>query len=264
LKQDRWIAVTAGLGSENFEGAALRVKESFKNSGIVDEVVAVLTQDLAEVCPHTSKIYSEFMNSEFRGYGFYSWKAEIIKAAFDGHWGKFDGVVWIDSGCEVSINPISKIRFEYFKRYANKFGVASFTLSTKEIEYTKRDIFEQFPMINPHNAGEQIQATWMLFQGDLGKTISNQWFNLVCSGTNLLDFGLSKNTEYAEFIENRNDQSAFSMVCKDNNVRVMNYKPTAGTGSFPASLKGFFHPIWISRNRTPKTIKKYIHQFFEI
>jgi len=264
VKKDRWLAVTAGIGSADFEGAAIRVKESIERARITSNVVAVLTPDLKEVCPNTTRVYSKYLRSDVHGYGFMCWKAEIIKAAFDGKWGNYDGVLWLDAGCEVSINPVSKIRFDYFKSFARKNGVAAFTLRTSEIEYTKRDLFELFPGIVPKEAGDQIQTTWILFHGKLGRTIANQWFDLVCQGTNLLDFSPSLLSEYPEFVQNRNDQSAFSMVCKMNRLRIMKYKPTAGTGSLVAIFKGLFHPFWTSRNRNSRSIRKFLHKIFEI
>lgn len=264
LKQDRWIAVTAGVGTLEFEGAALRVKKDLGSAGVVDKVVAVLTKDLPNVCPRTSKIYSDHMNPETRGFGFMSWKAEIVNAAFNGYWGEFEGVIWIDGGCEVNINPISKLRFRFFQNFAQRHGVTCFSLATQEIEYTKRDIFDLFPKIDPLTAGPQIQTTWMMLHGTQGKRLANEWFDTVCKGTHLLDLQPSKNVEFDQFVENRYDQSTFSMVCKNNNVPVMRYRPTAGRGSLVASARSVFHPLWTARNRTSKSIKKRFHQIFEV
>jgi hypothetical protein len=263
LKRARWIAVTAGVGSLEFEGAAKRVKADLEESGVVDKVIAVLTRDLPEICPVTSKIYSELMNPDTRGFGFMSWKAEIVKAAFDGMWGEFDGVIWIDAGCEVSINPFSRLKFRYFQKYARTHGVACFALSTKEFQYTKRDMFDLFPEIDPYSAGDQIQTTWMMLYAECGRDISDDWFDLVCQGTHLLDLEPSKNDELQGFIENRYDQSAFSLVCKNKSIRVMQHRPTAGSGSYISTLRGLVNPIWTSRNRGPASIKRKIHNLFE-
>lgn len=263
MKNQRWIAVTAGVGSRQFEGAAKRVKTTVENAGVVDKVVAVLTEDLPEICPITSEIYTNLMNPETRGYGFMCWKAEIVNAALMGRWGDFDGVIWIDAGCEVTFNPISKMNFRRFQKFSMKNGVASFTLSTKEIEYTKRDIFDLFPEIDPHAAGDQIQTTWMYLHGEKGRLISTQWLELVCKGTNLLDLSPSSRQEFPEFIENRYDQSTFSIVCKANKIKVMNYRPTTGSGSLVSRIRGFSNPIWASRNRTPDTVKPRLYRFLE-
>ena len=263
LEKDKWLAVTAGLGSSDFEGAALRIKKTLDSVGVVDKSVAVLTKDLIEVCPETSRIYSNFLNKETRGYGFMCWKAEIVSAALNGYWGDFNGVIWIDAGCEITLNPITKIILRKFQLFARRNGIACFTLDTEEVAYTKRDLFEKFPDIDPYAAGPQIQTTWMMFHGVTGKLVADEWLNIVCSGVHLLDFEPSRHEEFPEFIENRNDQSAFSLVCKENQIPIMRYRPTSGIGSRISSIRGMFNPIWTSRNRKSDSIKRSYHKFFE-
>jgi hypothetical protein len=259
----KWLAVTAGVGSRDFEEAALRVRDSLEGTGIVDQVIAVTTADLPSVCPKTSNLYKNLMNTDTRGFGFMSWKAEIVNSAFQGMWGQFDGVVWIDAGCEVTINPASRIKFNKFKNFAIKHGVAAFTLDTLEIEYTKRDVFEIFPEIHPKEAGKQIQTTWFFLHGDLGRTIAQQWLDTVLIGTHLLDLNPSANSEFKEFIENRYDQSTFSLVCKQNQVRIMDYRPTTGSGTVFSRLRGVLNPIWTARNRQGKSTKNRFIQILE-
>jgi len=263
LKESRWIAVTAGVGSTDFEEAAFRVKRDLEKSGIVEKVVAVTTKDLPAVCPKTSALYIDLMNTETRGYGFFCWKAEIVSAAFDGYWGDFDGVIWIDAGCEVTLNFLSRQKFLFFKDYAQGHGVSCYTLDTLEIEYSKRDLFEYFSEIDPKLAGKQIQATWFFMCGEAGKRISDQWLETVLAGTNFLDLTPSKLPEYEEFIENRYDQSAFSLVCKRNSIQPMSYIPTSGHGTFLSRLNGFLHPIWTSRNRIGPSLKGKMHKLAE-
>lgn len=259
----RWLAVTAGVGSSHFEDAAFRVRDTLKASGIVDEVVAVTTKDLPSICPKTTKLYREIMNAETRGFGYMCWKAEIVNAAIEGVWGDYQGIIWIDAGCEIALNPISMIRFRAFKKYAMGKGVACFSLDTLEVEYTKRDIFELFPAIDPFNSGHQIQTTWFFLYGEIGKKISREWLSTVLVGANILNLEPSSLPEYASFIENRYDQSTFSMVCKNNQITPMNYVPTTGHGTTRSIINGFFHPIWTSRNRVGKSVKTKLHKLFE-
>lgn len=259
----KWLAVTAGVGTPDFEEAAYRVRDALVPSAVVDKVVAVTTRDLPSVCPETSILYRDLINTDTRGYGYMCWKAEVVNAAMQGRWGDFEGVIWIDAGCEVTINHLSSVKFNRFKKYAIDHGVACFSLDTLEIEYTKRDLFEKFPEVSPQLAGKQIQTTWFFLHGEQGKQIAKEWFDTVMSGTNLLDLNSSTNPEYDGFIENRYDQSTFSLVCKKNAIPVMNYKPTAGTGSYISILRGFVNPIWTSRNRKGQSLKRGIHRTLE-
>jgi hypothetical protein len=261
---NKWIAITAGIGSTAFEEAAFRVRNDLEKSGVVDKVVAITTANLKEVCPKTSALYVDLMNTETPKYGYLSWKAEIVDAAFAGYWGDFDGVIWIDAGCEITINLISKIRFQKFIAYAQSNGVSCFTLDTLEIEYTKRDLFEFFPEIDPQSAGKQIQTTWFFLYGEAGKKISREWLATVLADTNFLDFSPSKLPEYEQFIQNRSDQSTFSLVCKMNSAKPLPYIPTSGHGSFLSQVNGFFHPIWTSRNRKGPSMKRRMHKLVEL
>lgn len=263
LRKDRWLAITAGVGAPAFEEAAHRVVQSLEPSKVVDRVIKVETKDLGEVCPQVSRLYGGLMNIETRGYGYMCWKAEIVHQAMKGYWGDFDGVIWIDAGCEVSINPLSKIGFYRFQNFARKYGVACFTLDTLEIEYTKRDLFEKFPQIKPSESGKQIQTTWFFLYGETGKKIAREWFETVMSGTHLLELTPSAKPEYPGFIENRYDQSAFSLVCKSNGIPAMRYKPTNGYTSMILRLRGIINPIWTSRNRFGNTVKRKFHIAFE-
>lgn len=263
MKKSKWIAITAGLGSLDFEQAAIRVGKDLTAAAVVDKVVVITTKDIFEICPTTTAIYSDLISSGVRGFGFMSWKSELVKNAFDGRWGDFEGVIWIDAGCEISINLISRIKFLKFQRYAKSNGVASFTLRTPEIEYTKQDLFDEFPEINPLTSGDQIQTTWIYFYGEKGFHASKKWFETICKGTHLLDLAPSRKPESPRFIENRYDQSTFSLVCKSLDIPPMQYKPTTGFGTFPSRLRGFFHPIWTSRNRTGVTVKNRWNLFFE-
>lgn len=263
MRQDRWLAITAGVGAPAFEDAAHRVVNSLLPSGIVDRVVKVVTKDLPDVCPEVSRLYVDLMNVETRGYGYMCWKAEVVHKAMDGYWGDFDGVIWIDAGCEVTINPLSKVKFRKFQEFAREHGVACFTLDTLEVQYTKRDLFEKYPEIEPIQAGKQIQTTWFLLHGKTGKKIAREWFETIMSGTNLLELTPSGNPEYPGFIENRYDQSAFSLVCKSNKIPVMRYKPTNGHTSFILRLRGLSNPIWTARNRFGPTVKRSIHLLLE-
>ena len=256
---DSWLALTAGIGTSDFEEAALRVKNSLAGFKNINTVIAVLTNEVTDVCPITSKLYSEIMNPQTRGYGYMCWKAEIVKAGFDGYWGKFTGVIWVDAGCEIFHTPMTDFRLKMFQSYSRHNGVACFTLNTKEIEYSKRDLFEQFPDIDPFKAGKQIQTTWMFLHGEKGREISRQWLETVTRGKNLLNLEPSALNEYSEFIENRYDQSTFSLVCKRNGIPPMRYKPTGGVNGKVAIFRGLLHPIWTTRNRTGRSVKSRLH-----
>lgn len=258
----KWIVVTAGVGSPEIEAAALRVASAAEKLPGVARSIAVLTDDLAAVCPKTKQVYGHLQNSSHRGYGYMAYKSEIVGNAFDSFWGDFDGVIWIDAGCEILINPLSSLRMKYFQKFARKNGAFTFVLQSLEIEHTKRDLFERFKLINPKEAGNQIQSTWFLLTGEKGKRISRLWSEVTLENTNFLSDEKSKLPEFPEFKVNRTDQSVFSLTCKTFGVLISSYVPAAGSGSILGKIRAATHPIWVSRNRTGKTIIPRILQKF--
>lgn len=256
----KWIVVTAGVGSSEIEEAALRVARAAKKLPGVARVVAVLTDDLASVCPKTKHVYGHLQNPNHRGYGYMAYKSEIVGNAFDGVWGDFDGVIWIDAGCEILVNPISALRLKCFQRFARKHGAFTFVLQSLEIEHTKRDLFERFKPIDPKEAGNQVQTTWFFLTGEKGRRISELWSTVTLENTIFLSDEKSKLPEFPEFKVHRTDQSVFSLTCKSVGVTISSYTPAAGDGSRLGKIRASTHPIWVSRNRTGKTI---IPQFLQ-
>lgn len=250
----RWLVLTSGMGSEDFEGAAARVTSQAIRLPGVTRAIAVTTSDLPTVCPKTTELYGSLQNAKHRGWGYWAYKSEIITRAFDGYWGDFDGYIWIDSGCEVFVNPISAHRFTKFQQRALQTGVAVFTLKTPESLYTKNLLFREFPELNPSDTSDQIQNTFYLLSGDKGKKIAQRWLATTLISTAHSDDSTPGDLEPINFVRNTGDQSVFSLVCKSEGVTPMKYTPATGTNSLPGKIRALSHPIWVSRNRTGKSV----------
>ena len=254
LSESRWLVLTSGMGSEEFEAAASRVLNQATRLPGVKKVIAVTTVDLPEVCPKTTRMYGHLQNHAHRGWGYWAYKSEIIARAFDGYWGAFDGYIWIDSGCEVFANPISAHRFIKFQRRALQTGVTVFSLKTPESLYTKNLLFREFPELNPLDVTDQIQNTFYLLSGDKGKKIAQRWLETTLISTAHSDDSISADSEPLNFVRNTGDQSVFSLVCKSEGVNPMKYTPATGTNSLIGKIRALSHPIWVSRNRTGKSV----------
>ncbi len=254
LSESRWLVLTSGMGSEDFEAAAIRVVNQASQLPGVKKAIAVTTHDLPEVCPKTTKMYGHLQNHAHRGWGYWAYKSEIMTRAIDGYWGDFDGYIWIDSGCEVFVNPISAQRFMKFQRRALKSGVTVFTLKTPERLYTKNILFHEFPEIDPSDNSDQIQNTFYLLSGEKGNRVAKRWLATTLISTTYSDDSTPREFEPINFVRNTGDQSIFSLVCKSEGVTPMNYTPATGTNSLIGKIRAFSHPIWVSRNRTGKSV----------
>ena len=258
-----WLVLTAGLGGKNFREAADRVVEDSSRFEFVTKAVAVYEEDLNTVCPLTSKMYGQFLNSSYHGYGYFSWKSEIVLQGLSGYWGEFDGVIWIDAGCEVFASSFTKFRLQKWLVSSKKTRVHCFTLKTPENRYTKRDTFNLFRDLHSDDETDQIQATWIIFHSS-ALNIAREWFDKSQAGINYLDLSNSKQGDHEDFVEHRFDQSLLSLTLKSFRIKPNGITPVAGKTGLLSLLKASTHPIWTSRNREGKSLIPKLLRFFQI
>ncbi|GMO51552.1 MAG: hypothetical protein Pg6C_16380 [Treponemataceae bacterium] len=94
-----------------------------------------------------------------------------------------------------------------------------------EKQWTKGDLFDYFdvrnkPEIYPH----QIAATALLVKkADKSVKIIDRWLKVFYDNFNLVDDTPSLSPNFPEFVENRHDQSIWSILVKINNIPYVSY-----------------------------------------
>ena len=250
----KWLLLTAGFGDSNMQGAALRVKAQAESLGFLDEVVAITNSELPDACPDVYSKYSQYLNSSHKGFGYFSWKVELVYGALHGRFGDFDGVIWVDAGCEIFNTPWTRQRMKRWLKSSEESGHFLYTLDTPEQDYTKALAFLEFPNLNPSDRSPHIQATWFMLHGETGRKISEKWLEVAMKDISLLDLSLSPGGEVGTFVEHRFDQSLLSLICKSFRVNIRTYLPCSGNSGWKSQVRGILHPIWTARNRSPKSI----------
>jgi hypothetical protein len=248
--ESRWILITAGLGSADFAQAAERVIRTSKSLYKWEQQILLNEKNIHYYCPTSVANFSEILNNKTVGYGFMIWKAEIVYRALVGEFGPCDGVVWVDAGCEVVSNTLTRISLRRHLRRARKFGAEVFSLQTPELSYTKRDLFYEFPGVDLLDRSPQIQTTNFYIHGRNGLEIARNWFEVATKSQSTIDESVSNRGEIGEFITHRHDQSIFSLSCKTNGKFHVFDTLTSGTGTRKSRIRGFISPFWASRNRT--------------
>ncbi len=254
----RWLFITAGLGSENFQDAALRLVKQAESFEVFDHCHAVLNDEILDICPKIADWHSwdELMN--LKGFGWYVWKSSIGLAALQGRWGDFDGVMYLDSGCEMFLSGASRKRLLKYIENAELNGATLFTIPTPEYLFTKRLLFESFELTDEMKNSNQFQSGSWLMYGAKGKEILQVWNDYVWKNPYFTDESQSPNGEDARFIINRYDQSVFSLVVKILGHESIREMPPGGNVRFRAKIRGFIFPFWWSRNRNgSSTIPRY-------
>jgi len=251
---DKWRVITAGLGVNSQEAAARRVIRDSEKFNLFDDFLITLTPDLPTSAPSISHKFSKYLSPDVKGYGYFCWKPELVLRGFDN---SVDGVVWVDAGCEINANKLSRIRLKYFMRIAKRQGYFVYKLNTPENIFTKRSLFKNFPGTTTSDSSGQFQATWLFLHGDLGREIARIWFETSLADISNLDLSNEGDLETEGFVEHRFDQSVLSLTLKELNCSTSNYCPPAGTTAW-SQIRGLTHPIWSSRNRSGTSIKNRV------
>jgi hypothetical protein len=251
---DKWIFITAGLGNASFELAALRVASQSKTLFNWERQVVLTNDNLADFCPTCVSKYAGILNPETVGFGYMAWKAEIVFRTLNGEFGPCDGVVWVDAGCEVVSNTLTRFSLGKHLRMARRKGAAVFSLQTPEAHYTKKDLFREFPKVIDSDLTPQIQTTNFYLYGGKGLEIARMWFEVATKSQALIDESQSKTGEATDFIIHRHDQSIFSLCCKSTKNYHEFRALTSGGNTRKARARGFISPFWAARNRTGVTI----------
>lgn len=250
-----WLLVSAGLGSRDFEESAKRVALQSIGFNLFSNIVSLDTRATEEVCKRVKKRFPNEFSVNERGYGHMVWKSEVVLSALEGGFGDYRNVLWVDGGCEVNPNFISRLRLKGFLKFAEKHGVAAFTLRTPEWKYSKSDLLNRFSHLNPKDFNsDQFQTTWFALSGEVGAAIASRWLEITLEDYAFSNVSPSKTPELLGFDENRYDQSIFSLVCKEYGIQPMHYNPAAGRSGFKSACRALTHPIWTSRNRTGTSI----------
>jgi len=161
VNKKRIALVTAGLGDLNFSNASNRLVQQAKNIYGFDYIVELTSENIAELCPHTSSFYKDVLRSDVPGYGYWSWKPELIFRIASGELGQVGQIVWIDSGCEILANPVTRKRFLDRIQTAQDSSGWFHTLESSDKQYTKNEVIRKFPDVDQEALdAPQFQANY--------------------------------------------------------------------------------------------------------
>lgn len=253
MPKDKWIFITAGLGSSAYNLAAKRLADEFAQFELDVEIQVLTEKNLSKLCPSFENYSRNLQISKTKGYGYWYWKAELVFRAFQAESSRAVGVIWLDSGSEIFASRWTKARLVQMLKLASEQGVLTYALNTKEDNYTKVEAIEYFGAEINGNSDIQFQANFFMLHGRLGKKIATEWFEIISRYPELLNDATRRSSP--GFVEHRHDQSIFSMVCKRNGVLPAISPPPTARNGIKSVVKAALSPIWISRNRSGASIK---------
>ena len=237
---------------------------------IYKETKVFTFQDLNE--SKQNQINEFFSKKQKRLFGYACWKPELILRYLK-KIPEESILQYSDIGCHLNKNGLKRLS-EYVE-FANKNNIVAFQYKKPnfkndidlnyqvylEQEYTKEDLFNFFDI--PKNSSirttEQIWSGAMFFKKNI-KTINllTEWLK-VCNMSNLIDDSPSKEKNHHSFIEHRHDQSAFSILCKMNDIECLSASECEWAedknGRYWDHLKDF--PILAKRDKKFNFLKRF-------
>ena len=197
-----------------------------------------------------------------RGYGYWRWKGFIIynqlQRMEDG-----DILLYSDAGNVFNYKGIPRF-LEYIKMLDNSIsGILAFQGRYKEKEYTKADLFEFLNVNSGDSAMESNQllsGCIFLKKNNITLTLTKQWYDINLYHYDLVTDKRSKIPNYDGFIENRHDQSVFSLLAKKCNPIIQNTDEFVAVDNDWGKLSD--KPIHARRARySDQSLKKKIKRF---
>ena len=146
-----------------------------------------------------------------------------------------DIIHYIDIGCHIQNKNSKFYNYLYFLIYKKKW-ILPFQYHSKkneltneisfpkreEFKYTKSDLLDYFGFLDNKNVTNSPQfwaGSFFIVKGVQATKFLDEWINIFEKRIDLIDDSKSNIKNLKGFIENRHDQSVFSLLCKKYNVK---------------------------------------------
>jgi hypothetical protein len=193
-----------------------RIRKQVENTKIFDHIICYNPNDFdSEFLEKNGK----FIQNNPRGYGYWIWKPYIVLHTLK-KMNENDILLYMDSGCTFRNHP----RFQEYINFVteSKQGILSFCLKENiEKRWTKMDVFVELQCEeDKYKNTPQICATaFLLKKCNYSIDVMNQWYENCCKH-HLINDDINLKNESC-FIENRHDQSLFSLTLKKNGIHFL-------------------------------------------
>ena len=201
------------FGSTNSYGKSLeRIKKQAESMHVFEKIFIYTESTMPKEFTDSHK---DFIESNPRGYGYWIWKPFLIHHVLKNEMVDGDILIYADCGCTLLPTGLARL-FEYCISAINsKNGIIGFELSYPEKKYTKMDTI--IGMNAEHLADtNQIMATEVILCKKTETTdIIKTWYDTCISNNyHYVDDSPSQIANSDIFVDNRHDQSIFSILMK--------------------------------------------------
>jgi hypothetical protein len=200
---------------------------------------------------------AEFIKDNPRGYGLWIWKPYILIDVLK-KFPDIDGVLYLDSGCELNFNDQSKKRMEEYFTIANSTGSLGFENPQIESNFTSPLVLKTLNAEKYLHTKQMMAGVFFLKNSKENLEFLIEWADLMSTQNHaLLNGKVAERTGQitvtnSNFIEHRHDQSIFSILWKKKQMTIL----TDETYWHPRwKIDGKDFPIWTTRSKLFFSIK---------
>jgi len=234
MKKDKKI-ILLSFATEDLKKTINRLKIQAKESGYYDEINILSPKNINR--NKKDKIDKLISLGKKRGYAYWYWKPLLILQTLE-NISSGDIIHYLDAGFHINKNRAKKfneyvdlisntekwlLAFQYKAIHADKMQGIVFP-KREEHMYTKGDIFDYFKCLDNKEVTHTPQfsaGSFFLKKDNKSYSFLKQWIEVFEKRFDLIDDTISKIPNFETFIENRHDQSIFSILCKKNYVEVL-------------------------------------------
>jgi hypothetical protein len=256
------------FGDNNFSIGKNRIRKQAEGFNVFKSIQEFGENDLVGDFwkNHASKMMTERVGMPSRFYGYYACKSYFVGEALK-NIPEDDVLLYVDSGCELNKNGLEKLQ-QYYQECLETSGVF-FTLDLPEIQWTKMDTYRRIMKDNDEYlmTRQIISGIFFMKNDNLMRGIVDKWKSIsIEEDGHYLDDSPSVIANDSIFIENRHDQSIFSLLLKseaeshdftfhedDTYETIWNAAGYSGVPVGPEQARiwntyGKDYPIWATRN----------------
>jgi hypothetical protein len=254
----KWTVLIYADGDLGVRGAAKRLQHQLVQLDLFSEILIIDANWLVQRDAYFKRLHMEgFLNN--RGHGYWVWKPIAINYLLRNRNSEdLTGIVYVDAGCEVITNLIAKKKFNTMLSLAlsdpDYGGVIAFESIYEEERFCKIEVITGLNLNRNLLNGKQMQASWFVIGNNLhGQEFVNRWYAWsIANDSFYISDTLDLKIQSLHFNQHRHDQSLFSLAFKSLNLKPYGvvYRNMMGT------IRNAMIPIWVSRNKSPKTIVK--------